>query len=262
MVRALTRQKRDGSLYVRRAATEQRLNELAALDRHALLELLRTTDRAAPGYVSSECVVHFMRDAYGAGDRKSGDALLMVLRNRAQLAFKRAIRGNGSHEETLREDALSKFDVLVSLGLQPGADRLDYFEVNFDHALVALRKDIFEAEGRRAARLVPLQLPGDDEDGDGSPAVEFAAPVSELAAELGMQESEFAAFRNERLRSIYVLPDEQRDAIFYLLAGLQIASSDPEVDTIARRQGVDESTVRYRIKRGVARLNEPLGEDQ
>jgi DNA-directed RNA polymerase specialized sigma24 family protein len=77
-----------------------------------------------------------------------------------------------------------------------------------------------------------------------------------------MQESEFEAFRNERLRSINVLPDEQRDAILYLLGGLPIDSSDPEVDTIARRQGVDESTVRYRIKRGVARLNEPLGENQ
>lgn len=262
MVRALTRRKRDGTLYVRRAAIEQRLKELAALDRRALLELLRITDRAAPGFVPSECVVHHLRDAYGAGDRKAGDALLIVLRNRAQLAFRRAIRGNGSHEESLREDALSKFDVLISLGLQPGADRLDYFEVNFDHALVALRNDIFETHGRRAARLVPLQLLGDNDDGDGPPPVEFAAPVPELAAELGMQESEFEAFRNQRLRSINVLPDEQRDAILYLLGGLQIHSLDPAIDTIARRQNVDESTVRYRIKSGVARLNKPLGEDQ
>jgi DNA-directed RNA polymerase specialized sigma24 family protein len=77
-----------------------------------------------------------------------------------------------------------------------------------------------------------------------------------------MQESEFEAFRNDRLRSINVLLDEQRDAILYLLGGLPIGSSDPKVDTIARRQGVDESTVRYRIKRGIARLNEPLGDNQ
>lgn len=261
MLRALTRQKRDGSVYARRAPVEQRLLELAALDRRERLEALRVTDRGTSAYLPSECVVYFMREAYTVGERKVGDAHLMVLRNRARLAFKRAIRGNGSHEETLREEALSKFDVLVAVGLKPGADRLDYLEVNFDHALVTLRKDLFEAEGRRAARVVPLQLPGDEED-DEKPTIEFAAPVSELAADLGMQESEFEAFRNERLRSINVLPDEQRDAILYLLGGLPIDSSDLEVDTIARRQGVDESTVRYRIKRGVARLNEPLGENQ
>jgi hypothetical protein len=261
MLRALTRQKRDGSAYTRRAPVEQRLLELAALDCRERLDVLRITDRSTPAYVPSECVVYFMREAYAAGQRKVGDAHLMVLRNRARLAFKRAIRGNGSHVETLREEALSKFDVLIAVGLKPAADRLDYLEVNFDHALVALRKDLFEAEGRRAARLVPLQLPGDEQD-DETPAIEFAAAVSELADELGMHESEFQAFRNERLRSINVLPDEQRDAILYLLGGLPIGSSDPEVDTIARRQGVDESTVRYRIKRGVARLNEPSGENQ
>jgi hypothetical protein len=261
MLRALTRQKRDGSVYTRRLPIEHRLLELAALDPRERLEALRTTNRSATAYVPSECVVHFMREAYAAGERKAGDAYLMVLRNRARLAFKRAIHGNGSHEEALREEALSKFDVLVAVGLEPGADRLDYLEVNFDHALVTLRKDLFEAERRRSARLIPLRLPGDEEDEE-RPEIEFAAPVSELACELGMQESEFEAFRNDRLRSINVLLDEQRDAILYLLGGLPIGSSDPKVDTIARRQGVDESTVRYRIKRGIARLNEPLGDNQ
>jgi DNA-directed RNA polymerase specialized sigma24 family protein len=94
------------------------------------------------------------------------------------------------------------------------------------------------------------------DDEDDKPEIEFAAPVSELAAELKMQESEFEVFRNERIRSINVLPTDQRDAIILaLFHGLPIGSQDPEVDTIARRQGVDESTVRYRIKSGIARLN-------
>jgi len=76
MVRALTRQKRDGSLYVRRAATEQRLNELAALDRRALLELLRITDRAATGHVPGDVVGQDLQDG---GNVASGEGVVGVL---------------------------------------------------------------------------------------------------------------------------------------------------------------------------------------
>lgn len=256
MVRPLTKRKKNGTAYIRRPHVQQALDALTALDVRAILERLTIVDRGHVDYVANECVVHLLREAQRRGDNRILNALVKVVRNRAALAFRRVIRGGGSHEKALRENALSNFDMLIARGLEPGSERLDYLEVSFDNAIVTLGKDLFEAEGRRTKSLVELRVPSVEDEGD-EPEVEFAAPVSEIAAALRMQESEFAAFRKERIRSINVLPTEQRDAIILLLFhGLAIGSKDPDMDTIAKRMGVDESTVRYRIRRGIERLKE------
>src|SRR5689334_447089 len=102
MLRALTKVKGDGTPYTRRPHVEGALQKLGALDIRDILERLKVVDQNDPRYVPSECVVYFLRDANLSRNPKVHDAFLRVLRNRAALAFRRAIRGRGSHEETLR----------------------------------------------------------------------------------------------------------------------------------------------------------------
>jgi DNA-directed RNA polymerase specialized sigma24 family protein len=256
MVRPLTKRKKDGTLYNRRPHVEQALVTLLSANTSTILKRLMIVDTGHPDYIANESAIHLLRNAHSSGTRAVAAALLRVVRNRAALAFRRAIRGTGSHEENLREQALSNFDLLIARGLEPGSERLDYLEVSFNNAIIALSNDLFASESRRSKPLVELSTPAADSDPQGA-EIEFAAPVSDLAAELRMEESEFETFRKERIRSINVLPTEQRDAIILtLFHGLPIGSQDPNADTVAKRQGVDESTVRYRIKRGIARLNE------
>lgn len=262
MLRQLTKTRPDGTVYRRRPQTDQLLLQLLTLDRPQLRERLAVRDRGDPRYIPTECLIYLLREADQDARRGWFDALFLLIRNRCKQTLTRAIRASGrSDDETLREEALSRFELYLARGLRADPEKLDVLEVAFDLALASMRKDLFAEETRRNVRFTELRI-ATDEDADDQPQMEFVQPVSELAAELDMQESEFEVFRTESLRSINVLPDDERDAILYLLGGVQIGSKDRNVDTIAKRQNVDERTVRNRIQRGIRRLNGTQGNDQ
>lgn len=262
MLRPLTKRRTDGTPYQRRAHVEARLRELVKLSRAEIRELLTVRDRSDPRFIPTECLIYLLRDAKQGNTPAWFNALFRVIEGRCKQTLTRTIRALGTNDhETLREEALSRVMMRLARGLEQDPEKLDAFEVAFDMVLAAIRKDLFESEFRRTKPLIELRFP--DPDGDeADPVMEFVAPVSGLAADLGMQESEFEAFRKDAMRSIDVLPAELRDPILLLFGGLPIDSKDPSADTIAKRQGVDERTVRNRLKRAISRLNGTQGTDQ
>jgi len=255
-LRPLTKTRSTGQPYERRPETTALLHELAALDREAILERLSIGDRRKPGYIPSECLVYLLREA--ARDNRSEwfTKLFGILDCRLRHNLAHTIRyGAVGDAETVREEVRSRFFELLARGLRSEPERLDPFEVMFDGALAALRRDLYGAERRRDLRKAELNPP-DDEAAPASAEDPFRQPEAENA--LGMTTAEYKIFREQALRSIDVLPHDEREPIRLLLQGHKIDAKDPDEMTIAKICDVNERTVRNRIKRGVERLRASL----
>lgn len=261
MLRPLTKVRGDGRPYERHPATTALLQELLALDRESILRRLAITDFRDPGHVPSECLVYLMREAARDNRGEWFNRLLGILHCRLKHNLAHSIRpGAVADPETVREEVISRFFEILARGLRNEPERLDPFEVMFNGALEALRKDLYGAQRRRDRRKADLRPDGEDSDGRPSPGEDpYRQPETENG--LGMTTAEFEVFRKQALHSINLLPTEEREAITLLLQGHKIDSKDPDEMTIAKLCAVNERTVRNRIKRGVemirARLEGP-----
>jgi hypothetical protein len=258
MLHPLTRMKPDGHPYVRRPVTTAILLDLVGLGRDEILVRLSVSSRAAAGYVPSECLVYLLRAARRDNSQAWFNRLFGILDCRLKHGLAHAIRqGSVSDTESVREEVRARFFEILARGLGPEPDRLDPFEVMFDGALAALRKDMYGAQRRQDSRKADLAVPGGEPDDDGPGAgTELAQPEAE--SPFGLNAVEFGIFRERALGSIDGLPDDQREAIALWLDDMKIDSKDPAEMTIAKRLGVTEKTVRNRIARGVEAIRAKL----
>ena len=67
MVRPLTKRKKKGGLYVRPRAVEIAIRAALREDWTTLSRRLEIKDLRSPEHLSSECLVHLVRDASGRG---------------------------------------------------------------------------------------------------------------------------------------------------------------------------------------------------
>lgn len=249
MLRALTKRRTDGTLYVRRPEIEALLEALVSLDRDSLTDRLSITSRVNPLYIPTECLIYFLREATSGNTFQWFDTLFGAVERRCRANLARAVAaGSVGDEEALREDILGRFAETLAKGLHDEPERLDPYEVVFDKVFAALRIDLVRRQ-RREVELAP-----ESRNEDGEPRLtQYRQP--EAAEDFGMSDVEFEVFRKQISGTISELPDTLSEAILLRLQGLPIGSEDPNVDTIAKRSGVDERTIRNRIKRGVEKIN-------
>jgi RNA polymerase sigma factor (sigma-70 family) len=117
-------------------------------------------------------------------------------------------------------------------------NRLDYFEVNFDHGFKTLRINVVRAHRARAAKEIPVEDP--------------AADVMATDDDDALVTEEQIALLEDRLE---VLTQQERTAIaLHYLQGIEIESKEPTKTTVARLMGVSGRTVRTILGRAKQKL--------
>ncbi len=252
MLRKLTKLRTDGSLYQRRPQVEALLGQLVELDRYTLVERLKISNRTAPAFVPTECLIYLLREAVRGNTAQWFNVLFAELDRRCRANLARAVAaGSVADAETVREEILGRFAEILAVGLKDDPARLDPFEVVFDKCFAALRIDGHRKTRARERREEPLEVEKENEKGE---VLSRQFRQEEAAEAFGMSNVEFSVFRKQIGNAIGCIPDKQREVILLRLQGLPIDSDDPNTDTIAKRVGVDERTVRNRIKRGIEEI--------
>ncbi len=256
---------KDGTLYQRRPEIEAQLDALATLLRSDLAERCQIGDPAHKDYIPSECLLHLVRGCRSDNSDRHFEVLFRTLRQRVIGRLPAPEIGYGadggimfSHRNTsINEAVMDRFQELLVSDRSGYDARLDYFEVNFDAAVAALRQD-----GRRKAlkeekRSEPIS--SDDEASELNAEIEKAA-----AAQNPISDSKFddPAYRSRIYAAIDSLPEDQRRVLELLRLGIPIDSKEPDVQTIVQILGCVEKTVRNRRDRAFAAIRKALEEDE
>jgi hypothetical protein len=259
LIDPLTKRRKDGTPYLRPDNIEALLPALAGLPRDALMERAGIRDRKHPGYVPSECLLHFVRASRLDNSDAWFERLYKLLVERVLRAVPRAEGGGNTASivnESIRNAVFDRFVELLSKDRRQPDDKLDFFEVRFDLAVKRLRLDAQEKAWREDNRSDAL-----DQDSDETEADAVAATAADP-----LKASIFSdpLFRDRVYLAIDDLPPEQSRTVHLLLVGWPIHSNDPAVMTIAKALGCSDRSVRNhraRALKTLAALFNP-GDDQ
>lgn len=261
-LRELTKRRSDGRLYTRRPSIEALLAKLVTTDHAALTKRIGIHDRQDPEYVPSECLIYLLRDAAGGQSQRWFNALCSALMGRCALNLRWSINAGLLRDaEGLREEIISEFVLRISEALRVDPERLDPFEVAFDLAFATFRTDRVRSETSRQRRQSTFNPQPADADDDPDRWI-LALAADDGSEVIGLYGAEYEVFRKSLLHAITQLPHPEQQAISLRLQGWPIYSEEPDMNSIAKHCGVDERTIRNRIRNGVKRLLEPTKEDR
>jgi DNA-directed RNA polymerase specialized sigma24 family protein len=152
----------------------------------------------------------------------------------------------------IRDEIVSRFVVLVTKDCNSQGDLLDFYEVHFNQAIVALRTSVLRKFKTRVGEVTTIPLGSQEPDSpEISPEVEDA--LEEFLSG-DQQEIDDPAFRSELFAAIDRLPEDQKQVVGLLLQGIPIDAKEKDVMTIARILQCDERTVRNRRDRACKAL--------
>ena len=261
-LRKLTKRRSDGRLYTRRPSIEALLTKLVTTAQPALTERIAIHDRRHPDYVPSECLVYLLREAAGRQSQRWFNALCSALMTRCALNLRWSINAGLLRDaEGLREEIISDFVLRISEALRVDPERLDPFEVAFDLAFATLRTDRVRSETSRQRRQSTFNPQPADAHEDPDRWI-LALAADDGSEVIGLYGAEYKVFRKSVLHAITQLPDPEQEAISLRLRGWPIYSEEPDMNSIAKHCGVDERTIRNRIRSGVKKLLELTQEDR
>ena len=275
MVRPLTKCRKDGARYVRPQAVEAEIEAALQQDLATLRERFLVTDRTSRGYLSSECLVHLIRDALRRTDDERLNTTLPTLLRRCEANLRNKIANSLLDVDYLREEVLSQFsELLASDGTEDQPDELDYYECRFNDAFSAFRVDAVRRELRRlgvrrekARRTesggAPARQGGTPEHVEGTGLEderEFAyteavlVPLSDMLSTPADQDR--GVLHTEVLEAIDKLPtDERKAVVLCYVYGYKVESQDPDAVTAATLCECSGRTIRNRLSRAMARLS-------
>lgn len=253
MARPLERRTREGEAYRRLPSVDASIDRAMTLDAETLLAEAAIEGDKDPRHLRSECLVHLLR-AIPRDDDPRVIGVLGILVGRMDRSLRGSIRPSRAYDaERLRAEVVDRFVDLVLEDRRAPGTALDFFEVRFARAMLALRVDVVREAARDLARIEPLEdLRGDD--GEALPIVDHGIL---LAFQEGGAEQERERFRNELLRAIDLLPAHQREAVTLFLAGHDTEGDG--ADTIASICGVTDRAIRYRLTKAFEALRQRFG---
>ncbi|AYG66108.1 DNA-binding response regulator [Rhizobium sp. CCGE531] len=253
----------NGELYKRDPKIEAFIGELAVLPRSELISRAAITKRSDPGYVPSECLVHFIRASRHDNNETWFEGLYRILMERVLRSVPKSESSDGKTESltrsVVRDKVFSRFVEMLSADRASYVDQLDYFEVRFDGAVASLRRDAQEQAWRDENRSQSIEY--DEESGEPTAEVERAAGVYDPFAAPEIDEP---FYRSRLDAAIEALPPEQIRIIHMLKEGFPIDSKEPDVMTISKALGRSEKTIRTYRDKAIAALRLALtdGEQQ
>lgn len=237
-VRPLTKKTKDNSPYKRSQEVEAQILSALQLAPKLLLDRAQERDYTAPGYLSEECLIYFIREYHRQDEEDVVGALLKILFRRCAKFIARRLRGL---DPQLAEDAFS--DIIAALldqALDLERDRGDFMEVRFWVVLERIAITIFgkyRSHQSFSRMAVPLSMTGANDEEDDPP---HGGVREEEVPDVSVSPEDFASYRED----LNALPEEHRTAFILRCQGWPIESSDPDEPTISRYFGKTPRTIR------------------
>jgi hypothetical protein len=253
MAQPLTKLTRKGKLYIRPAPIEANIDGALAEDFATLEVRLQVTAPGVPDYLTSECLVHLIRDSNRRGDAKTRDQLVLALFARCELNLKSAVPDSRvSNAAELREEVLQEFALMLAAdGLGDNPDELDYFECRFNQAFKTFRIDLLRSEQNHQNRCVPFP------DESVLPDEEVPKILDETLSCRASQGDNLA--RDELLNALP--PDIRKAVVLCYEMDYEVESEDSTKTTAATLCGVTGRTIRNRLRQAAAYLSKFKQED-
>jgi hypothetical protein len=248
MARPLTKLTKTRTLYMRPAAIEANIDGALAQDITTLSRRAQVTDRGSPDYLTSECLVHLMRDSIRRGDTATQNTLMPILLGRCEAVLRAKIARN----EHLREEVLGEFALLLAQdGSTEDSTELDYFECKFNHAFRTFRITVLKRETKKTHGVVTLS------EVAGKPDEDVARRIEEALRSPATQAD--GLLLDERLDALP--PDERKAVVLHFVMGYEIESTDPNKPTVATLCNVSGRTIRSRLKLARKLLSQIIQEE-
>ncbi|MFB9268371.1 DNA-binding response regulator [Bradyrhizobium erythrophlei] len=216
-------------------------------------------------YVFSECLLHLVRESRSDNSDDHFAALYRELRRRVLARLPRPEVGRSGDGKELvsgvnldvSDAVMGRFQELLILDRQGYEERLDYFEINFDDAVAALRSTAKRKARRDQDRSAPMTY--DDETSELNAEIEEAAATQNPISESKLDDP---GYRSRLDAAIDTLPEPQRLVMELLLKGYPIESQEPGVHSVASILGCTEKTVRNRRDKAIEVLRKALNEEE
>lgn len=223
------------------------------------------SDQSNPEYLPSECLLHLVREARSDNSDDHFAALYRQLRRRVLARLRRPEVGRSADGKELvsrinldiSDAVMGRFQELLMLDRQSYEERLDYFEINFDDAVAALRSTAKRKARRDEDRSAPMTY--DDETSELNAEIEQAAAAQNPISESKLDDP---AYRSRLDAAIDTLPEPQRVVMELLLMDYPIESQDPSVPSVVSILGCTEKTVRNRRNKAIEVLRKALNEEE
>jgi hypothetical protein len=246
--RPLRKHKLDGTPYFRRDKVEAEIQALAGIGDAELERRAGLWQVSDPGFVSPEALLYFVRNAAAGAHRdKLTEKLLFRVARRVPSA---ADPGGGTVSLTkmnIREDVRDHFVDLLLSDRKEYDDRLDYYEVNFNAAVAADRRDANDGHWKHENRTAELET----EDGEVSVQVESAVGDYDPFDADELDKKHYRLLLDEAIDS---LPEFQRRIVVMWREDIPIESNDPSVESISKVLGKSEKTIRTHRDKAFASL--------
>jgi DNA-directed RNA polymerase specialized sigma24 family protein len=126
-------------------------------------------------------------------------------------------------------------------------DRLDYYEVNFNSAVAADRRDANDRHWKQENRTAEIET----EDGEVSTQVESAVGNYDPFNADELDKKDYRLLLDEAIDS---LPEFQRRIVVMWRQDIPIESNDPSIESISKVLGKSEKTVRTHRDKAFASL--------
>jgi DNA-directed RNA polymerase specialized sigma24 family protein len=253
MPRALNKMTKGGIGYKRPPEIDASIDEALGQKPEEQLRRANIRDPADSAYMSSECLVHLVREARLSGDKRAVDRLLIPLLSRCERRLKRTIPHSRPDAQGLRDEVLQTFcELLARVGTNQDATALDLFECKFNKGLATLRYRRLRKENNRGKLFRDI---GREIDEDGQP-VDPNDTLGRLsrAAQTPAGQEDFVHLA-EMLEAIKELPPAQRKAVeLCCLQGYAPGSEDPNEITAATICGVSGTAIRKNLRKAAEKL--------
>ncbi|WP_145033336.1 MULTISPECIES: RNA polymerase sigma factor [Pantoea] len=247
MIIPLKKCTRQGEPYQRRTDIEDILCELDTLAVDQLVARLTCGNTPVP----LEILFYYLRHSEIRLAQQHLQPVFTTFYDRVDSALRSALSPiHFAQTDSICDEITGQLLEMIAQERNSHEDNMYYWEVNFNHALSSLRKDVLKRIGpaRKTDPLINYQpLMKEDEEGtDFHPKVEDAAerffnPTPSLLDD--------EAFRLCLMEAINTLPEDEKRVVGLFLQGMQIESLNPEVMTIAKALACTDRTVRNRLSR-------------
>ncbi len=249
------RRKRSGALYTRFPDIEDLLNQLDALPAPDLIHRCRLL-KDQPGYVPSECLVHFVRRYWATQNLMVCNPLLEVLLERVRRRLPRGISADGRTVALARSDAGEQvYDTFVAMligEIEAYDERLDFFEIAFHRGLAMLNYSAQGRAGRSASRRAGVV---DEEEGEVEVEVEEALGAYDPFAPEILDQS---LYRSRLPGAMSKLSPLEQRIVEMHRQDIPISSKDPDAITMMGMTGRSDKGIRLIRDRVFAKLRRLL----
>ena len=238
MLRPLRKLKLDGTPYFRRDKVEAEIQALIGISATERERRAGPWQVSAPGFVSPEALLYFVRNvAAGAHRERLTEKLLVRVARRVPPVTNSGGDTVSLTKMNIREDVLDHFVDLLLSDRRQYDDRLDFYEVNFNGAIAADRRDANERHWKHENRTVELET----EEGEFTAQVESTVGDYDPFDPDELDKKDYRLLLNDAIDS---LPELQRRIVVMLRQEIPIESKDPLIDSISKVLGKSEKTIR------------------